>query len=488
MSDNTPIIVAPGQIQFEGGGSFILGSTAVFFFTFTDINGQLYDPYQFSIEILDPNGTSVETGTNLDKVESGIFAYTWEIPSDETVGKHTLNLTYTYETIDGAVTDIHTEEFIVIDSGQEGYDAYSYRQVACRAFLESLMGYIQRIPIFHEPARFNKARTTCELSFPRWNQTAGIKVYVNGDVKESGYTVDYLNGKVYFSKAMSSYDETHVSYNFRWFTDFELDSFIEQGVNTVNIWPPASSYTIDTIDDRWLIAAEYGAVINVYRRWMSDVQFQEPIKIFGSLQRAQEVFGNFDTIKKNYEDQLNKMLEIKKFAQPYVGLTKTITVPEFTLPGGRCLACDSMLVFKANNEEIQSDTIENVYTLLENGNSIQVLSDNNDELSFEQVSKIWESGLKTLLRIEDEFGNFVEVSDEHIMFIDNKPIIASEVKVGDLLTITSFENIRNSKVISITPVGETLTFDIEVPSTENLFVNNIKCHNSRWFRYLFSTN
>lgn len=486
MSDNTPIIVAPGQIQFEGGGSFVAGTKAVFFFTFTDITGQLYDPYDFSIEILDPSGTSVETGTNLDKVELGIFAYSWNIPNDEVAGNHTLNLSYTYETIDSTTTDTHTEEFIVIESGQTNGEAYTYRQVATRAFLESLIGYIQRIPIFHEPARFNKARTTCELSFPRWNQSAGVKVYLNGDVQESGYSVDYLKGRVIFGKSRSSYDETHVSYNFRWFTDSELDSFLEQGVNVVNIWPPQSVYTINTIEDRWIIAAEYAAAINVYRRWMSDVQFQEPIKIFGSLQRAQEVFGNFDTIKRNYEDQLNKMLEMKKYG-PYSGLTKTVTVPEFTLPGGRCLAYNSMLVFKVNNEEIQSDTIENVYTLLENGN-IQVLSDNNGELSFEQVSKIWESGSKPLLRIEDEFGNSVEVSDEHIMFINNRPAAASDVKVGDLLTITSFENIRDSKVVSITPITKTLTFDIEVPSTENLFVNNIKCHNSRWFRYLFSTN
>ena len=125
-----------------------------------------------------------------------------------------------------------------------------------------------------------------------------------------------------------------VSYNFRWFTDAELDGFLEQGVNIVNIWPPQSTYTVRTIDDRWLIAAEYAAAVDVLRRWMMDILFQEPAKIFGGPQRANEIFGHMDTLKKNYEDRLNKMLEMKKYG-PYVGLTRTVTIPEFTLPGGR---------------------------------------------------------------------------------------------------------------------------------------------------------
>ena len=34
------------------------------------------------------------------------------------------------------------------------------------------------------------------------------------------------------------------------------------------------------------------------------------------------------------EEEINKLYE-QKAKQPYIGLTKTVTVPEFTLPGGR---------------------------------------------------------------------------------------------------------------------------------------------------------
>ena len=76
------------------------------------------------------------------------------------------------------------------------------------------------------------------------------------------------------------------------------------------------------------------AAVFIMQRWMTDILFQEPAKIFGGLDRANEIFAHMNELKKNYEDRLDKMLEQKKNF-PYLGLTKTVTVPEFTLPGGR---------------------------------------------------------------------------------------------------------------------------------------------------------
>jgi hypothetical protein len=328
----SPIITSPGQTTFDSGGAFIPGTQALLFFTFTDLRGQLYDPYDMEIEIVDSSDTVVETGDALDKVELGVFAYVWNIARDQTPGPYRAMLTYTVETIDGSVTSTFQQNLVVAESGST--QAYTFRQTACRAFLETMIGYLQRIPVFHEIARFNKSNTTGELSFGRWNQSAGAQVFVNGQPRNEGFEIDYLRGRILFSSALSEYDEVTCSYNFRWFSDDEMDGFIEQGVNVVNIWPPQSVYTINSIPDAWIITAEYAAAIHVLRRWMMDIQFQEPIKIFGSFERAQQVFGNLDTLKKNFEDQLDKMLEQKKYG-PYAGLTKTITVPEYTLPGGR---------------------------------------------------------------------------------------------------------------------------------------------------------
>jgi hypothetical protein len=327
----SPIISSAGNTEVTGSGFFTRGTQAVFFYTFTDIQGNLYDPSSFTVEILDPSSAVAGTADALDKLQTGEFAFAWNIPTAATTGKYTVKLTYIVETLDGPETQINTQNFIVVESGS-GFLAY--KTLASRAFLESLIGYTQRIPVWHETVRFNKARTTGKLSFPRWNQSAGAEIYVNGDLQESGYTINYVNGTVSFNYALSQEDEVLASYNFRWFTDQELDDFVEQGINTVNIWPPQTTYFIGNVPDMWIITSEYMAATMAMRRWMMDIQFQEPAKIFGGLDRSKEVFSNFDTLKKNYEEMAVKMLENKKKFS-YVGLTKTVTVPEYTLPGGR---------------------------------------------------------------------------------------------------------------------------------------------------------
>lgn len=326
-----PIIDTPGTTSIDSSGSFTVGSSACFFFTFNDLSGALYDPFDMGVVVTDEDGDTLVESDSLDKIELGKWAYVFTIPSTTTPGKFTLTLTYEVETIDGTETETFVQEFMIVESGP---GTITLRQVASRAFLEALIGYTQRIPIWHETVRFNRARTVGKLSFPRWNQSAGADVFMNGELIESGYSIDYWKGRITFSNPIGAFDEVWVSYNFRWLTEEELDSFIEQGINEVNIYPPQTTYTVATIEDRWLIVGLYAAAVNVIRRWLMDIQFAEPPKIFGSLQRAQEVFANLESLKKNYEDDKNKLLEQKKYG-PYVGLTKTVTVPEYTLPGGR---------------------------------------------------------------------------------------------------------------------------------------------------------
>jgi len=198
---------------------------------------------------------------------------------------------------------------------------------------------MQRIPIQNNVLRFNKALTIGTTAFPRiatgrWNQPAGVKVYRNGDLMETGFSVDYWKGRVTFDNPISKYDEVTIDFNMRWFTDEELDAFIEQGINRVNIYPPASAYNIETIPDAWIIVGLYGAAVDVYRRWMGDILFQEPAIIFGGMDRADKIFGHMESLKKNFEEDFYKLIEQKKFG-PYTGLTMTVTMPEYTLPGGR---------------------------------------------------------------------------------------------------------------------------------------------------------
>jgi len=316
----------------DGRGYFAVGTSATFFFSFIDLRGMPYDPSDFTIEIFDPDGVSIGTDDYLDKITTGEFAYVWSIPNTFAAGLYTLQLTYTVETTTGPSVETHTEEFVVVE---QGATMLTTNRMVFRALVESLIGYIQKIPVWHEIVRFeDRARTRGKLSFPRWNQSAGVELLHNGNLMESGYSVDYLTGKITFAVDIADEDEVLCSYNFRWFTDLELDDFVDQGINYVNIWPPQWGWHIGNIPAPWPVASNIAAAVFIMQRWMTDILFQEPAKIFGGLDRANEIFAHMNELKKNYEDRLDKMLEQKKNF-PYLGLTKTITVPEFTLPGGR---------------------------------------------------------------------------------------------------------------------------------------------------------
>ncbi len=312
--------------------AFLAGSEAVFFFTFSDIAGDLFDPSDIDIVITEPDGTEAKTADSIDRLRLGQYAFLWNVPQTATSGAYTIRVTFVTETDDGPTTSSFTEKFIVGEL--EGTNIWSVNRTAMRRFLETLIGQTQRIPMFNEIGRLNKARTVAKFSFPRWNQSSGVDVYLNGSAKESGFTVDYIKGKIEFDNPLSAYDEVTADFNFRWFTDGELDDFVEQGINIVNIWPPQTNYSIFNIHTaaKWGIVAEHAAASYALRAWIMNIQFQEPAKIFGG--NLDRVISTFQEQKKNYEEGMYKMLEQKKFG-PYEGLTKTVTVPEFTLPGGR---------------------------------------------------------------------------------------------------------------------------------------------------------
>ena len=328
----SPIVSSVTTPTFAGVGSFVVGTTSRSLFQFFDILGRAYDPSDFEVEILNPSGTVAETGTGLDKIDVGNFTYTWAIPAAAAAGTYTFNLTYTVETEDGPSTSVFSEEFVVLEAGQ---GSLTLRQVSSRQFLELLVPEAMAVPVFDEPLRWiDNTRTIGELTFPRWNQIAGAKIFRGQNLIDSGYTIDYLRGRVEFDVPVSVYNEITATYNFRQFEYEELDALIEQGINEYNIWPPSTTETIVNIPDRWLITAIYAAAINVIRRLLFGLSYQQPVKVYGTMERAEKVFSQLETLKKNFAEDKNKLLEQKKLG-PYAGLTKTISTPEMTLPGGR---------------------------------------------------------------------------------------------------------------------------------------------------------
>lgn len=331
MPINDPI-VSPNTPITRSRGTFAAGECVVFCFDFPDMNGVFYDPTDISAIIYDPSSTAVLTVTTLDRIETGQFALTWQIPTDAATGLYIIVMQYTAETINGPVTNTFNESFSIAEKPS---NAISGKLLSMRSFLEeSMVDSFQRIPVYDEPTILNKDRTKVKLTFPRWNQSAGAIINVNGEQLEEGFVVDYMRGIITFNTPLTSVDEVTVSYNFRWFTDAQLEDYVIEGINWVNLYPPVTSWNYWKIPNNWIVASSQASAIMALRKVMADLLFQEPAKVFGGLERAEKLFSQVETLKKNYEDTLVKLLEQKKNG-PYVGLHMTITTPEMTLPGGR---------------------------------------------------------------------------------------------------------------------------------------------------------
>jgi hypothetical protein len=328
-----PITRIPDEPQITTSGQFLAGTIASFTFTFNDIEGVLFDPSDIDITILDENGTTVETGESADKLTTGLYAWDWAIPADQAPGLYSIRVDYVVEQPDGSSTEFFTESFVV---GEAGIEIITPQTIAFRNFVESLIGYTQRIPVFHEIGRLSNDRTVATFSFPRWNQPAGSRVFINGRLKEpdQGFSVNYLTGKITFVDVLSSVDEVSCSYSFRWFSDGEIDAFVVQALEVFNQYPPHSVYLLDTLPPRYGVTVAHQAAVFVLRRLIMDLHFQEPAKVFGGMDRADKLMGTLGDLKKNIEEEINRLYDQKKLG-PYIGLTRTVTVPEFTLPGGR---------------------------------------------------------------------------------------------------------------------------------------------------------
>ncbi len=69
-----PVVTSSADPQIEGQGSFVVGTQADFFFTFTDASGDLFNPSDINIEIYDPDSVSVKSITGAAQLALGIYS------------------------------------------------------------------------------------------------------------------------------------------------------------------------------------------------------------------------------------------------------------------------------------------------------------------------------------------------------------------------------------------------------------------------------
>jgi len=310
-------------------GTFKQGTLATMMLKITDFDGVAQDPTAILAMVYDVNDAVIETITP-EKAKVGFYVFDWSIPENQAVGNYKITWTYT---VDGTQrTEVQNAIVVgdIVDT--ELYTGLPYE---IRLGLESYIECAQNIPVYFEQSRPSVDSKTFRFTFPRWNQTSGVKIYRNQkEIVIDGLNINYFKGEVTFSNPLTSYDILNADYNFRWFSDVELQGFIVNAIRTLNSYAPHSGYNIYNIPDRYIPVVQKQAAVDAIRKMMMCLQFQQPQQIFGGAEGAAKAFENLRTTKENYESEIKIIYEQKKLG-PYVGLTRTIVTPEFTLPGGR---------------------------------------------------------------------------------------------------------------------------------------------------------
>jgi hypothetical protein len=329
--------------------------------------------------------------------------------------------------------------------------------------------------------------TIYSLAYNNWNKDPRPIARLNNRIVDDGWFVDW-NGRIYFDGLMAPEDSVNVTYNFAYFKDEEILSFLNLGLQIMNSQPPASIYysSLDTMPGEWNAPVILYAAITALKRLIFGLNFQEKMIIFGEPDQARQAISTFQQLYQDYSTLWAETAKNAKTRKLY-GMSQYVT-PEYTLPGGRCMASDTFINCKVNEGSRQNLTIEEIFNLFEMNNNIRVLSlKKNGKLDYISVGKVWKSGRKKTYVLKTNNAQ-IRLSKEHLVYIPRennyKPVM--DLTVNDSIYILKGKKMIEQKLLSIPEEYKVEdVFDIEVPETENFIGNNVVSHNSRWFRYLY---
>lgn len=265
------------------------------------------------------------------QVDDGNYVFEWVIDEDQPTGEYTADWMYTIDDVDYTAT----QTFIVHPGSAEAKAdiLYNERLIAFREGLEKLIMCAQQIPVYFEQSKPSCDGKKFDFTYPRWNLSRRIKVYRNKKLLTTGFNINHFKGRITFDQELLPQDIVNMDYDFRWFTDEELDAFLNNALMAFNSFPPVQQFNLLNVPAIHMPVILYGAAKDALRQMMMCLQFQEPQQVFGGADRAQQVFGNIETLKQNYEKDWDKLTEVKKYGRyPKMGL---VIVPEYTMPGGR---------------------------------------------------------------------------------------------------------------------------------------------------------
>jgi hypothetical protein len=234
---------------------------------------------------------------------------------------------------------------------------------------------LQRLRIWRERLFFNRLRTAARAEFIDWNFNPEPVIEINAKEDEQNqgkqqlsmvstitettealmldypnglkYTIDY-SGNVFFwddsgnPQSIRSYDDVWATYQFKAFSNHEINSALYQALRIITAQPGVCKIT--TIADapfnwdRAIIAGAVGILLRrLYLRFLNPTE-AIPFLLDGrspelaSSGRA-ELMEKISSQSKEYMEEFKEQKELLRI-QGYPGI-HVITTPEFILPGGR---------------------------------------------------------------------------------------------------------------------------------------------------------
>jgi hypothetical protein len=461
---------------------FAQGQTATLAAQFVTTVGQPVDVPDAEVAIFGPSLSVVLPATAMTNVTTGFYFYDYLIPNSLEPFTYTVRYTGTVLGTPSAIT----QTLQVVEAGTPL--TMTQRLADLVAAIGTYIDCAQAIPVLNELGTRNEDATVFKFSWPRWNLT-NAELRINGIIHTSGFALDFDAGKATFTSPRLVTDRVTITYNFRMFSDIELLRFLSDALDQVKLEPPADpNMTLESMPSRFVGVVLLGASALAYAKFVMCLQFPQYQTIFGGREGAKDAISNFMLLKENKEKQFERDKKTLKTKGPYPKMY-IVSTPEYTLPGGRCLSPLTMCAFKINGKEMKI-TIKEAASAFKDGAAIEVVSqpEGSEEIGFAPVSMIWESGDKEAWVLETERSHRVVASAEHLFFSTGSYVPLGGLEVGDDLVSCEGGVAVKDRVKSVKNSGKRMTmYDLEVPSTGNLFANGVKCHNSRWFRYLFSS-
>jgi hypothetical protein len=186
-----------------------------------------------------------------------------------------------------------------------------------------------------------KFSTIFDFAFKNWKQDPRPIVRLNNTrIVDDGWHADY-QGKIYLDRLMAPEDYINVSYNFAYFSEEELLSFLKFGLQMMNTIPPASQQymNLETAPLTWDAPILLWAAITALKRIIFGLGCQQTQLIFGgpdNINSEEAARAYQDTLKGLYTDYTELWKEaaenVKSKRLPGMAIA---VQPEYTLPGGR---------------------------------------------------------------------------------------------------------------------------------------------------------